>query len=569
MSSVDRFKKRKEILQNMERGRGLASLEVSPDLLQKHQATRVDAESVAEINQIFSEKYDFEFNVDVSDQEVDALLKEVSEGFDEHKFENLMLACRKDVLTAVVSPFGLGKIVGSFDKEGGNVTTRHNFEQGITATESDAQRHSEWVRSKKGFNREPYDYDPKIDRAGNEVVNKDGRVVRTQFNSTKKKEIFSGMQEGESITDGYTGEKLGEKKGTGIEKDGVVSLEHITSVKEIETDAGNHLFAEGGTEKEREQDRVGLARDEKNLTLVEGSMNSSKGDRDLLEWANAPNKKDPTKTNAEHYSTDPDLLAQEYEKSKEFLRKQNLKRQVKKQGKEVLATGAKEGAKMGTQQALGLVMCEFFEAVFDEVQDVYKNGYSSGFDDALFLRILKERFERIARRIAARWKDACEAFSGGFISGFLSNLVTVVINMFVRTGKRMVRIIREGFFSLLKAIKLLCFPPEGVTPAQAAHEASKLIGTGLVIAGGVMLESAIDALIKGTPLLEPFADLITTVLVGALTGLAVTFVVYGIDQLDFFKVKDKERHEFVMRKLEANLETMIANGEDLMGGLIW
>jgi hypothetical protein len=219
---------------------------------------------------------------------------------------------------------------------------------------------------------------------------------------------------------------------------------------------------------------------------------------------------------------------------------------------------------MGAQQALGLLLCEFFQAFFDEIKDIYKNGFENGFEQQRFFEILKNRLTRISQRIIEKWKDACKAFRDGFISGFLSNLVTVVINMFVRTGKRVVRIIREGFFSLLKAIKTLCCPPEGMTASEAAHEASKLIAAGLVTVGGIALEQYIDGLIKATPFLEPFADILTTVLVGGLTGLATTFIIYAIDKIDLFKVNDKARHEFVMGKLEMDLERMFTEGDALI-----
>jgi hypothetical protein len=208
------------------------------------------------------------------------------------------------------------------------------------------------------------------------------------------------------------------------------------------------------------------------------------------------------KTNAEHYEIDPDLLNKKYEDGKNAAKKYepDVIDKTKYYGERIADTGFSEGAKMGQQQAIGLMAYEFFDAVFDEVHDIYKKGYSYGPSDDRFLSVLKERFTRIAKRIAARWKDVGAAFAGGFISGFLSNLVTVVINMFVTTGKRIVRIIREGFYSLMRAIKMICFPPEGMTAAQAAHEALKLIATGLIVTGGVALEQYIDTMIKAVPL---------------------------------------------------------------------
>lgn len=293
-------------------------------------------------------------------------------------------------------------------------------------------------------------------------------------------------------------------------------------------------------------------------------------DHDKKEWLDSK-QAGREQTNEEHYGVDRQRVNEKYEKGKATAKKHgsSTSDKVKYYGGRMAATGAREGAKMGTQQALGLVLCEFFKATFDEIQDIYANGFSSGFDDSRFFHVLKERLSRIARRIAAKWKAACAAFRDGFISGFLSNLVTVVINMFVRTGKRIVRVIREGFFSLLKAIKMLCFPPEGMTMAQAAHEASKLIAAGLAVIGGIAVEQHIDNMIKLAPWLEPFADILTVVIVGGLTGLVTTFIVYAIDKIDIFKVNAQEKHEFVMNRLETSLDTMFAEGDALIGELAY
>lgn len=219
-------------------------------------------------------------------------------------------------------------------------------------------------------------------------------------------------------------------------------------------------------------------------------------------------------------------------------------------------TGVSEGTKMGTQQALGLLLTEFFAALFDEIIDIYKNGYYAGFDDDRFFAVLQKRILKIKERILKQWQDVAVAFKDGFLSGFLSNLTTTVINAFVTTGKRVVRIIREGLFSLFRAIKILLFPPEGLTFHEAMHEAKKLIATGLMIGLGVIAEEWVDALIKGSVVLEPFADTLTAIFVGALTGLSITMVVYYIDK----KKNDKAFFDKLVcdthKKFEAFFETI-------------
>jgi len=87
------------------------------------------------------------------------------------------------------------------------------------------------------------------------------------------------------------------------------------------------------------------------------------------------------------------------------------------------------------------------------------------------------------------------AFGTGALSGFLSAIITALINMFVRIGKNIVRLIREGFMSLMKAVKTLLFPPEGMSKKEAVHEATKVLATGIVITGGILATESISTML--------------------------------------------------------------------------
>lgn len=535
-NSFDRLKKRQKIKNSY-----TVSMNVDEDLVNKLLNSSFNNKK---IDDTFSKVEAF-YDTSVSDNEAKEFLEKFKKDFNQDRFDKLIIDCKKEVINSIVTPFGLGKVVAAYDKAGGNVTTLHNFEQGVTATDDDMSRYSEWKDSNKNYNRKPYDKAI--------VKDKNGKILNGDFNKNKKKTIFNDMQSGQKVVDGYTEKELGTKQGTNIDKNTEIDLEHITSAKEIETDSKNHLFARGSSKESRQNDRVKVATNDSNLTLINGGMNSSKNDNDLMKWANSPISKqhakevgNPNMTNAEYYELNPNLIEKEYNKSKEFIKKEQLVKQIEKQSKEVAITGLNEGAKMGLQQALGLVIVEFFTAVFDEVIDIYKNGYSANFDDDSFLNVLKERLKRIGIRIKDKWKDVAIAFRDGFISGFISNLVTTFINVFVTTGKRVVRMIREGFFSLFKAVKILLFPPEGLTYAEALHEAKKILATGVIVGLGVIIEQYIDGLIKASVVLEPLSDIITTIFMGAITGISVTMAVYYIDK----KKNDKDAIKQLMENTQ-------------------
>ena len=512
-SRLERARKRKKIKNNINVFESSSSEDINGFLNSK-----LDIESV---NEVYIKNADY-YDISVSENEASEFLIKFKKDFNQERFNRLVIDCKKDVINSIVTPFGLGKIVAAYDKTGGNVTTTHNFEEGITATQDDKNRYDEWHNS---------------------TNNNVDRTIHDEVKDQWKKDTYQSMENGTKIQDGYTGQIIGTKEDGKINKDVSIHGEHITSVSEIEKDSSNHLYAKGDTDDKRVKDRADLSGHDDNLTLIEGGMNSSKSDNDLKDWEKSQISKKHAKetgnenmTNEEYYKTDKKLTDKAHKKSKDLIKREQRTKQLKKQGGELLSTGANEGLKMGIQQALGLIITEFFTAVFDEIIDIYKNGFSGGFDNDKFFTILKDRLKRITLKVNNKWKDAAIAFKDGFISGFISNLATIIINMFVTTGKRVVRIIREGMFSLFKAIKLLIFPPEGMSYEDAMHEAKKLLATGLIVSLGIILEQYLDTLIKGTVILEPFSDILTAVFVGAITGLAITMTVYHIDK----KKNDKD-----------------------------
>ena len=538
MNSVDRFKKRKKII-------GSISVyeSVDKELVNEFLNSEVDENKVEASFKIVDEHHDFKYDFSVSKDEAKEFLDQFKKDFNQERFDKLIIDCRKEIINSIVTPFGLGKIIAAYDKEGGNVTTTHNFEKGITATNEDQDRYNEWQNS---------------------VNNKVDRTIHDEVKDKWKKNTYQSMANGETVIDGYTGKTLGEKTNNRIDKDVSIHGEHITSVSEIEKDPRNHLFADGNIASERLHDRAKLSGNENNLTLIEGGMNSSKNDADLKEWKNskisqkhAEETGNPDMTNAEYYELDEERIKKEYHKSKDFIIKTQLKKQVIKQGKELVSTGTIEGAKMGMQQALGLVMTEFFTALFDEILDIYKNGFSNGFEDDRFFTVLKERIIKIAKKIQAKWKDVAIAFKDGLLSGFISNFVTTMVNIFATTWKRFVRIIREGIFSLFKAIKILIFPPEDLTFEEAMHEAKKIIATGLIVSLGVLLEEAVSEFLRGIP----FSNILTSIFVGALTGIAITMTVYYIDK----KKNDKDAIQKLIKQTTETLD----NSELLLQKLIY
>ena len=292
-----------------------------------------------------------------------------------------------------------------------------------------------------------------------------------------------------------------------------------------------------------------LGADSDNLNFTHNSINRAKGSQDHKEFVDKSNNADLDKrrTNAVH--------KQGQKAAEKYIPSGKVDKAifVAKRGAQ---DGIKTGAKQGLQVAMGSLLSEFISATFSEVKDIFDNGWKNGQYDISWIEAFALRMNNIKTKLLSKWKDLVAAFATGAISGFFSAIITALANMFRRTGENIVRLIREGFVSLTKAIKTLISPPEGMTLKQAGHEASKVLASGLVVSGGILVG---EILAKGLNI--PFADTISMVLTGLISGLGSLFVVYMLDKLDLFGVVESERHEFIIGKLEPRMTLSIERAE--------
>ena len=336
------------------------------------------------------------------------------------------------------------------------------------------------------------------------------------FDATRKGYRKDKMKPDGTITDEYTGQSHHLYE---------MDLDHIISKKELHDKGGFMLEPD---------ERAELGNDPDNLAITHQSINRSKGSGRLEDQPNTDKRRTkPAQARAEKAV------------------KSHIRRGV------VVGRAAKDGVKVGTrqglQQALPLLVSELISAVLSEVWDVFERGWKGGNYNLSWLEILKRRLKRVMHHLLARWQDVAAAFGTGWLSGFLSAIMTALLNMFVRTGQSVVRIIREGFLSIMRAINVLLHPPEGMSLREAAHEASKAFTAGLVVTGGILAGEAIAKSLSAMPL--GFGDVLASVLGGLISGLGSLFVVFMLDKLDLFGVAFDERHTFIMGALEDRIST--------------
>jgi len=487
-------------------------------ILDKYNSTTVDNS----IENYIDTQYKINYDRKVEQHEIDDLLKDISSKFNDSIYDDLINQCKSTVMSSIVGPFGLGKVLNT-DKNGGNVTTLHNFnkqveamrngsEERFVATDSDFSKAKDFVDSTKNYDRTKYE-------KGNFKIGRE---------KVKKQD---------TIIDAYTGKEL---------KNGF-HYDHVVSAKEINDDPKNYLFMS-------ESERIAMATHDKNLKPTAPGLNTSKNDKNLKVWENEQATYSPKGvTNSQKYGTDKNKTSKIDKEARNYIKKTQLRNQINKQGKELVSTGVNQGLMQGSSQAIGVLLSEFTESVFFEIKDIMKYGFKNGNLDTTFIEVLKFRLNRIKNRILDKWKDAIIVFKDGLISGFLSNLVTTIINSFKTTSKKIVRIIREGFSSLCKALKLLLNPPKEMTMKEVLHEASKLFAVALVTSGGILIEEHISKYMDKIP----FGDKITSVIMGIITGITTVVVVYMIDKLVLLGVNRKKIIEYTNNELDIRIEENI------------
>lgn len=527
---IGRFKARRQLQEQLREQPILVALPNAEQVTQFHQPV-----NQLRIDGVFSALV-FEADVQVNETDIDAALRTFSETFSQERFDQLLRDSRRDVLQAVAVPFGLGKLVAIHDKIGGNVDTIHNARQDVYAT---AAARQEYV------DRPEYE---------SKKYHGDKRYIAKNALDTK------AQAEG-NLKDTYTGKTMGNKH---VDPR---NLDHTIAAKEIHDDAGRILAGRDGVE---------MANDSSNLNPTQERFNKFKGQRRADDIVTQLEKESPARrVRITELESKADLTVKERNELDLHRQKQTIADDPKhflaadkiardkyeaklrddyynggKFREAVVDTSIKEGGKMAFQQAFGLMLVEFFSATFDELQDFYRKG---AMHDSWWPE-LRSRMERVATRVGKQWKVALAAGGAGFVAGVLSNLVTVFLNTLKTTGKRAIRMFREGFMSLLQALKMLAFPSKGMSMREGAHEALKVVLAGAVVIGGVALEEIIEKYILAIPGLGAFGSIVSAVIIGALTGLASTFVVYLIDRLDPLGVNRNRELAALHQQLDGELE---------------
>lgn len=451
---------------------------------------------------------------------------------------NKLLEEYKEIaINQVIQNFGLDKILNIY-KDGGNVTTFHNYKNKIFSDKESKEKYEFQQKNQTNFQRSDYDQDViKKKRFGKDVIisrslsNLNKRAYQeingNQETSKKYKESRNSKNQlnglvnnhvvGKGIIkDGYNSENLLSVKQNN--KDNVHN-DHILSLKKLSTDDAFNFYLSRDEQKK-------FVNSSQNLTFTTGPANQSKGELEGTKWGNKINK--DGRTNAERFNKNIEEIELKEKRAKKSLNNKIKVNKLKKQSK-VVTTSFSSGAKMGMKEMIGMLLYDLQNEFFKEMK-YYFNNLKDFHKNKVKWQELKLCFSRIKDKVFSRAKSYFVGFSTGFISGFLGNILTVIINTFKTTYKRLATLIGETFNGLVKSVKLLITAENNETKYKEALKVFTATVIGAL--GGIMTESLITYL-RTTPF-SIFSELIGATVGGILTTMTVATTMYMIDDFKGF-----------------------------------
>lgn len=387
----------------------------------------------------------------------------------------------KTVVNSLCTTFGLDFLLIQ-DKAGGDVNTIQNVREGIWATDQEKQAYEQ---------RGNYS-DVRSDYHSHANYIETGRRDKT-------------LQQAGQLHDTYRDRTMAASEQR--------NLDHIIAAKEIHDDPGRVLADLEGVE---------LANNSSNLQTTLETINKSKKQTPIDEYLGKlpvlidGHKKDLAKKQATlaglpketpKQRHDAEVLESEISKAQkkidalesidpDAMRKKDQQARKEYEGevnysyysssKFMQETGhaaGLSGIKTGTRQLLGLVMAEIWFELRSQIPKVLET-LRAKFNFEEFITHIKDVFQGIWRRVKVRFEDFLTSFRDGIFGGILSSLTTTVFNIFATVQRLAIKIIRETWGQLVKAIKLIFFNPDELSFVDLCKAVVGVLSTAASLAIG-------------------------------------------------------------------------------------
>ncbi|NVZ11416.1 hypothetical protein HW932_19375 [Allochromatium humboldtianum] len=474
----------------------------------------------------------------------------------------------KTVVNSFVTTFGLDFILFK-DKIGGDVDTIHNVRKGIWATDKEKENHE---------NRGEYS----------------SKTYHTHENYKATGRRDKQLQQEGNLYDSYSDSVMDRNKQR--------NLDHVISAKEIHDDAGRVLA---------ELDGSNLANQDSNLQTTSETINKSKKqtpiDQYLEKLPNLINTHE--KTLDDYQQRLSSMPSDKLEQKQEIL---ELESKIQKQEekikelksvdpdamrerdrvardaynqqidvtyytsskflKQTATASSLTGLKMGTRQMLGLILAEVWFELRVQIPIIFEK-IKNKFDFSEFFNSIQEILQGIWQRVKARFQDFLIAFKDGVFAGVFSSVTTTVFNIFATTQKMAIKIVREMWAHIVKAIKLIIFNPEQLGFVDLCKSVVSILSVAVATVVGTMIYTQL------LPLLSfPFGSELAAFASALITGLITLglnyFMIYSklakkiwafaesimphADAVNKFKAINAELDRYLLElsRLEFNFDTV-------------
>lgn len=315
--------------------------------------------------------------------------------------------------------------------------------------------------------------------------------------------------------DEYTGEKC--KKSCGYDTD------HIVPISKIEGELSRSIALQ-------DDDIKAAINLDDNLAITSSQINRSKRDDTNEEFVNS-DKPVAHKQDKKTIQTMIDK-GKNARKSVENKANKRVSKNILTNKNGVTKTMATGAATAAGSQAIGTAVILVLKPLYFEISDMVKNGVAANTVHQDTLGAFKERMDRAKDYVLNNLQSDFFKELKKFISNFVNFVVNAIFQAFVGLLRSFLSIITRGIKALCDAFKTLRNP--NLSEAEKADAITKIFSAVVVFVIGSYIDSAVLGAI-GVP------EMLRTPVKLALTSIVSGLVIYLLDKVDLFSVKDEKR----------------------------
>jgi len=285
-----------------------------------------------------------------------------------------------------------------------------------------------------------------------------------------------------------------------------------------------------------DEDLKSIINMEDNYAMMVGGDNVSKNDKTAFQFA-LKGKKDK---NWEEYSRE--------QKARMF------GKDMKAGASSTIYASGLASKNQAKSKAVGDLILLCFKPLYFEISDILKNGICHNTHTNKATQAIKYRFKRVSnflmREVIPFAKESLKSFFSDFVTFFFTALGGLIIALFTKA----ISLVVKGFKAIVEAIKIAFSKDKKLTSSQKADAILKLLATTVVTLVTEYFQEQLMAFLNGTPL-EALKDIITLLV----SGVASSLVVYFLDKLDLFSVKDEMRTQRVKEVFDLRIQQIKEN----------